>query len=83
LQRRAPISRWLKIQKAHIEYLFEHDEVIKYTLDGVSTHPVTTKIQASFLTQLRRGRKPLRDFTRRPMMTLKQLQSLMAVIGEN
>ena len=27
-------------------------EAINYTLDGVSIHPVTTKIQASFLTQL-------------------------------
>ena len=32
--------------------LFEHGEVINYTLNGVSIHPVTTKIQASFLTQL-------------------------------
>ena len=35
-----------------IKYPFEHDEVINYTLEGVSIHPVTTKIQASFLTQL-------------------------------
>ena len=34
------------------EYPFEHGEVNNYTLDGVSIHPVTTKIQASFLTQL-------------------------------
>ena len=27
-----------------------HGEVIKYTLDGVSIHPVTAKIQAFFLT---------------------------------
>ena len=40
-------------KKADIEYLFEHGEVITYTLDGVSIHPVTTKIQAPFLTQLR------------------------------
>ena len=37
--------------KADIEYPFEHG-VINYTLDGVSIHPVTTKIQGSFLTQL-------------------------------
>jgi hypothetical protein len=37
---------------ADIEYPFEHVEVINYTLDGLSIHPVTTKIQASFLTQL-------------------------------
>jgi hypothetical protein len=27
-------------QKADIEYPFEHGEVINYTLDGVSIHPV-------------------------------------------
>jgi hypothetical protein len=37
---------------ADIEYPFEHGEVINYTLYGVSIHPVTTKIQTSFLTQL-------------------------------
>ena len=37
---------------ADTEYPFEHGEVIKYTLDGASIHPVTTKIQASFLNQL-------------------------------
>ena len=41
-----------KNKKADIEYPFEHGEVINYTLDSVSIHPVTTKIQASFLTQL-------------------------------
>jgi hypothetical protein len=37
-------------KEADIEYPFEPGEVINYTLDGVSTHPVTIKIQASFLT---------------------------------
>ena len=32
--------------------LNDHDEVMNYTLDGVSIHPVATKIQVSFLTQL-------------------------------
>ena len=40
------------LKKADFEYPFEHDEVINYTLDGVSIHPVTTKIQMSFLSQL-------------------------------
>ena len=39
-------------KKTDIENPFEHGEVINYTLDGLSIHPVTTKIQASFLTQL-------------------------------
>ena len=39
-------------KKADIKYPFEHSEVCNYTSDGVSIHPVTTKIQASFLTQL-------------------------------
>ena len=38
-------------KKADIEYPFEYGEVINYTLDGVSIHPVTTKIHVSFLTQ--------------------------------
>ena len=52
MQRRAPISRWVKKErkKAAIEYPFEHGEVINYPLDGVSIHPVTMKIQALFLT---------------------------------
>ena len=41
-----------KNEKADVEYLFEYGEVINYTMDGVSIHPVTTKIQESFLTQL-------------------------------
>ena len=31
---------------------FEHGEVFKYLVDGVSIHPVTTNIQASFPTQM-------------------------------
>jgi hypothetical protein len=34
-----------KNKKADIEYPFEHGEVINYTLDGVSIHTVSTKIQ--------------------------------------
>jgi hypothetical protein len=41
-----------RFYKEDIEYPFENGEVNNYTLDGVSTYPVTTKIQASFLTQL-------------------------------
>ena len=39
---------------------FEHGEVINYTLDG--THPVTTKIQASFLTQLPERKETAQGF---------------------
>ena len=39
-------------KNADIENPFEHGEVIYYTLDGVLIHPVTIKIQASFLPQL-------------------------------
>ena len=38
-------------KKADIEHPFEHGEVINYTVDGVSIHPVTTNTQASFLTE--------------------------------
>ena len=57
-QRRAPIGRLVKRKKADIEYPFENGEVIHYTLDDVSIHPVTTKIQAQ-----------LRDLTMRPIVT--------------
>jgi hypothetical protein len=43
---------WYVFVVADIEYPFEYGDVINYTLDGVSIHPVTTKIQASFLTNL-------------------------------
>ena len=47
--------------KADIEYPFEHGEVINYTLDDASIHPVT-KIQASFLTQLPEMKKNTQGF---------------------
>ena len=50
-KRRSPVGRWVKIKQADIEYPFEHGEVINYTMDGALMHPVTTKIQGSFLTQ--------------------------------
>jgi hypothetical protein len=56
LQRSAPIGRWVKKRP------FEHGEVINYTLDGVSIHPVITKIQVSFLTQLPERKKASQGF---------------------
>ena len=50
------------LNKANIDYPFEHGEVINYTLDGVSIHPVTTKIQASFLTQLPERKETAQGF---------------------
>ena len=41
---------------------FEYGEVINYTLDGLSIHPVTTKIQASFLTQLPERKETAQGF---------------------
>ena len=49
-QRRAPIGRCFFL-KADLEYPFEHCEVINYTLDGVSIHPVTTRKPLLPLTQ--------------------------------
>ena len=40
-------------KRADVEYPFEYGEVINCTLDSLSIHPVTKKIQAFFLTQLR------------------------------
>jgi hypothetical protein len=54
-----------------MEYPFEHGEVIKYTLDGVSIHPVTTKIQPYFLTQLPERKETAQGFHHEPMLTLK------------
>ena len=66
-------------KKTDIEFCFEHGEVVHYTLDGVSIHPVTTKIQESFLTQLPERKETAQGFHHEA----KQLQSLMALIGEN
>jgi hypothetical protein len=41
---------------------FKHREVFNITLDGVSVHPVTTKIQASFLTQLPERKDTAQEF---------------------
>ena len=60
-QRRAPIGRWVK-QKTDIDYPFEHGEFINYTLNGVSIHPVTTNIQAFFLTQLPERKETAQGF---------------------
>ena len=43
-QRRAPIGSFLNFLKQTFNIPFEHGEVINYTLEGVSIHPVTTKI---------------------------------------
>ena len=51
-----------KENKAYIEYPLEHRKVIHYTLDGVSIHPVTSKIQASSLTQLPERKKTTQRF---------------------
>ena len=52
----------IKCQKADREYSFEHGEVINYTLDGVSIHPVTTKIQVFILTQLPERKETAQGF---------------------
>ena len=48
--------------KAYIDYPFDHGEVINYTLDGVSINPFTTKIHASFLTQLPERKETAQGF---------------------
>ena len=48
--------------KADVKYPFEHDEVINYTFDGLAIHPVITKIQASFLTQLPEKKEAAQGF---------------------
>ena len=60
--------------KSDIEYLLKHGQVNSYAVDDVLTH-TDTKRQSSFWTELQ-------DFTVRPLVILKQLQSSMAVMGE-
>ena len=67
-------------EKKYIEYPFEHSEVINYTLDGISIHPVTSKIQMSFLTQLLEKKEIAQGFYHKANGDFKN--SLMAVIGE-
>ena len=50
------------LKKAYIEYIFEHGEVTNYTFDGASIHPVTTKIQASFLSKLPEKKETIHGF---------------------
>ena len=52
------------VLKAYIQYPFERGEVINYTLDGVSMDPVSTKTQASFLTQLSERKEITQRFYR-------------------
>ena len=80
-QRRASIGRWVKIKIADIEYPFEHGEVITLWMVYQYTHSLQRHRHPSKLS-FRRGKKPLRDSTMRPMATLKQLQCLI-VRGEN
>jgi hypothetical protein len=58
-----------------------HGAVINYTLDGVSIQPVTTKIQASFLTQLPEYKETAQAFHHEAKGDLKHfIEFLMAVI---
>ena len=52
----------MKIKKADIKYPFESAKVINYTADGISIHPVTTKIHVSFLTQLPKRKETAQIF---------------------
>jgi hypothetical protein len=49
-------------KKADNEYPSEHGEVINYTLDGISIHPVTTKKQAYFINQFPERKKTPQGF---------------------
>ena len=70
-------GRCIKITNADIEYPFERGEAIHYPLDGVSIHPVTTKIQASFLAQSSESKETTHGFHHEPNGDFK------TVIGEN
>ena len=55
-----PIGKWVQKNTSEIDNPFEH--VINYTLGAVSLHPVTTKIQTSFLTQLPERKETAQGF---------------------
>ena len=70
-------------KNADIEYPYEHGEVINYTLDGVSIHPVSTKIQASFLTQLPLRKETAQGFHHETNGDFKTDTEFMAEIGDH
>ena len=70
-----------KNKKTDIQYLFEPCKVIHYALGGVSIHPVTTKIQSSFLTQLPVRKETAQGFHHEANGDFKTVT--MAVIGQN
>ena len=49
-------------KKADFDYPFQHGEVINHTLDGVSVHLVTTKVQMSFLIRLMERKETAQGF---------------------
>ena len=61
---------------------FEHGEVTNYIFDGVSIHPVTTKIRASFLTQLPERKETAQGIHHEANVDFKTV-SLLAVMWEN
>ena len=65
-----------------IDYPFEHGEVINYTLTGVSIHPVTSKIQVTFLTRLPERKETALGFHHESNGNFKT-EYLMAVMGDN
>ena len=66
---------------ADIVYPFKH-EVTNCTLDGVSIHPVTTKIQSSFLTMLPERKETAQGFHHEANGDFKTV-TIVAVLGEN
>ena len=71
LQRRAPIGRWVKNNKSislsMVNLLIALWMVYQYT-QSLQRHRCPSYLSC------RRGRKPLRDFTMRPLVTLKQFE---------
>ena len=63
-----------------IEYPFKDGETKNYTLDGVPIHPVTTNIQAYFLTQLPERKETTQGFHHEANGDFKTVTEFMAVI---
>ena len=72
-------------KEANIEYPFEN-VMVKLLITLWTVYQYTQSLQRyrrPSQLSCQRGRKLLRVFTMRTMVTLKQLQSLLAVMGEN
>ena len=80
LQRRVPIDRWVKthLKKAQLPLILVYHVINKY-INTPSHYKDTCVLPNSVAGE----EGNCQGFTMRPMVTIKQFESLMAVMGEN